>query len=68
MQETSLNRRIDAMLETWVVSLLDTANHNAGKSKETPASKTVEKVVRQVIGRDAANESVHMKDDNFVKS
>lgn len=65
-QETTLHRRIEAMAKAKVVSLLETASHEAAKGVKSTAYQAVERVVRRIVARGTVNEVINMKDNNLA--
>lgn len=64
-QEAILNHRIEAMIETKVVSLLETFNHETARGEKMSVEQAVERVGHRVVARCAVIEVIHMKDDNL---
>lgn len=67
-QEANLNRRIEAMVETKVVSFLESGDREAVKYEETPVHQVVKNVVLRAFPRGIFNENMHMKVDNLSDS
>lgn len=55
----------EAMVGTKVVSIPETANHEAAMGEKTLLYQTVEKVVHHVVTRGTVNELIHMNVDTF---
>lgn len=67
LQETTLERHTDEMLETIVVSLLEVADHKDATGEMASLYEAVKKVVHRVIVHGAVNEFIHMRIDNLSK-
>lgn len=67
-QDTSLNHRIEAKVETKVASLLKTANHVAAKWEKTTVYQADEKVVHQVVAQSAVKKALYINVDSTAES
>lgn len=65
-QETTLDRCVEAIVETKVINLLETVSYKALKGENTFSYQAVKKVVHRVVTRDAINEVVLMRADNLA--
>lgn len=63
----TMDRRIEAMAGSRVVSSLVTANQEDDKGKKTPVYWAVEKVVALVVARGTVNKVIHMKFDSLAE-
>lgn len=60
-EETTTERRMEAIMETEVVNLIETANHEAAKGEQTPFYQASENVVRRAVTWVAVNDVIHTK-------
>lgn len=67
-QETTMDRRIEVIVENRVVRLLETGNHEVADRGKTPIYRAVENVVRRAVVRGAVNEAIRVKVDNLADS
>lgn len=67
-KETTVDRHIETLVETKIVSLLEIVNHEVAKDQKTTVYQNVETVVRQVVARGAVNVVVPMKVNNLPGS
>lgn len=66
--ETTLKRRIDAMLETRVISLLETANFEATKSEKTTVYYGFKKIIHPFTARSAIDEATYRMVNKLAES
>lgn len=59
-QKTTFDRRIEAMIETEIVSFFEAIIHEAAKGEKTLVYQAVEKVVLGVVTQGAVKEVIHM--------
>lgn len=62
-----MGQRVEVMVESKAVSLLDNSIREAVRCKKTPAYRAIEKVVRRFIARGAVNDSTNMKIDSHTE-
>lgn len=67
-QETTLCRRIDAMIEARAVCLLESTNREATEAEKPPVHEAVQNVVRPVVVRVTVNEVIQRRVDNLSES
>lgn len=66
LHETTLNRQIEEMLETEIVSFLETAKLESGNGEKEPVYQAAEKVVQHVITLIAVNDLLNKKLDKLA--
>lgn len=67
-RDATMNGRTEESLEAEVVSLIENVNEKASKGEKTPVYRTIWKVIRLVVARDAVKEAIHRKVYNRSES